>query len=116
MNKLKPCPFCGCQEAGAQWHHGYWSVTCGYAHDSTPSKHCFQDWGEFETEKEAVEAWNNRHENATGEWISTLIKAKKTCLEDKFDRYQPITCSICKNPAYEKYNYCPSCGAKMNNE
>lgn len=58
-SKLKFCPFCGCGEAGIKWHHGYWSVTCGYNHDSTPSKHCFQDWGEFETEEQAIEAWNS---------------------------------------------------------
>lgn len=63
MAELKPCPFCGCDEAGTQWHHGYWSVTCGYMHDGSPSKHCFQDWGEFETEKEATEAWNRRADN-----------------------------------------------------
>lgn len=60
MDELKPCPFCGCGEAGTKWHSGYWSVRCGYNHDSTQSEHCFQDWGEFATEKEAVEAWNRR--------------------------------------------------------
>ena len=60
MDNLKSCPFCGCGEAGTKWHSGYWSVQCGYNHDCTPSEHCFQDWGEFETEKEAVEAWNRR--------------------------------------------------------
>ena len=58
--ELKPCPFCGCSDAGTKWHHGYWSVACGYNHDSTPSTHCFQDWGEFETEEQAMEAWNTR--------------------------------------------------------
>lgn len=59
-NELKPCPFCGCEEAGTKWHSGYWSVQCGYNHDCTPSEHCFQDWGEFETEQKAIEAWNRR--------------------------------------------------------
>ena len=63
-NELKPCPFCGCDGAGTQWHHGYWSVTCGYHHDETPSGHCFQDWGEFKTEEEAVKAWNRRKEES----------------------------------------------------
>lgn len=58
--KIKPCPFCGQEGAGAHYDHGYWSVTCGYRHDGAPGGHCFQDWGEFETEKEAVEAWNHR--------------------------------------------------------
>lgn len=63
MTDLKPCPFCGLGEAGTQWHHGYWSVTCGYMHDGTPSNHCFQDWGEFETEEQAIKAWNRRADN-----------------------------------------------------
>ena len=54
----------GCEEAGTKWHNGYWSVQCGYNHDCTPSEHCFQDWGEFETEEEAIKAWNRRAENA----------------------------------------------------
>ncbi len=60
--KIKPCPFCGQEGAGAHYDHGYWSVTCGYRHDGAPSAHCFQDWGEFETEEEAAEAWNRRAE------------------------------------------------------
>lgn len=40
--KLKPCPFCGQEGAGAHWDHGYWSVTCGYRHDGAPGAHCFQ--------------------------------------------------------------------------
>lgn len=63
MAELKPCPFCGCDEAGTKWHYGYWSVQCGYNHDCTPSAHCFQDWGEFQTEIEAIEAWNRRADN-----------------------------------------------------
>ena len=56
-----PCPFCGCGEAGTKWHHGYWSIKCGYEHDASPSKHCFADWGEFSSEEEALSAWNTRH-------------------------------------------------------
>ena len=57
---LMACPFCGCHEAGTVQHNGYWSVKCGYMHDGTPSEHCFQEWGNFETEEEAIRAWNTR--------------------------------------------------------
>ena len=57
---LLPCPFCGCGEADTKWHHGYWSIQCGYAHDASPSKHCFLDWGEFNSAEEALSAWNTR--------------------------------------------------------
>lgn len=62
--KLKPCPFCGCEEVGTKWHGGYWSIQCGYSHNPIPSEYwteyCFQDWGEFGTEEQAIEAWNKR--------------------------------------------------------
>lgn len=62
QNDLKPCPFCGKGDAGTVWHHGYWSVQCSYfAKDNYPNR-CNQDWGEFDTEKEAAEAWNRRSE------------------------------------------------------
>lgn len=61
-----PCPFCGCGEAETKWHHGYWSIQCGYAHDALPSKHCFMDWGEFNSAEEAIEAWNTRPALLTG--------------------------------------------------
>lgn len=57
---LKPCPFCGQGDAGVRDHHGYYSVCCGYWSDGKPSKHCRQDWGEFETEDDAAKAWNRR--------------------------------------------------------
>ena len=53
-----------------------------------------------------------------GKWIGVIVKAKKECIFDKFDRYQPNTCSICKepSPANSNYSYCPHCGAKMDAE
>ena len=58
-NELKNCPFCGGDEAGTKWHHGFWSVQCGYWADEF-SGHCGQDWGEFDTQEAAIAAWNNR--------------------------------------------------------
>lgn len=53
-----------------------------------------------------------------GKWVSVIVKAKKECIFDKFDRYQPVTCSICKEPSpvNSNYSYCPHCGAKMDLE
>lgn len=65
MPELKPCPFCGQRDAGVRDHHGYYSVCCGYWSDGKPSSHCRQDWGEFETEDDAINAWNRRANNAT---------------------------------------------------
>ena len=62
---LKPCPFCGNEfpGTGINWYHGHWSIMCGYFdHRGKNSKYCYQVWGEFDTEKEAIEAWNRRLE------------------------------------------------------
>lgn len=73
MRELKPCPFCGCEGAGTQWHHGYWSVSCGYNPDATLDN-CFQDWGKFKTEEQAIEAWNTRTNNEYDDLIVDLYK------------------------------------------
>ncbi len=46
--KLKPCPFCGHE---AQINKDEWSIQCSY---------CPAYMGYFNTEQEAVEAWNRR--------------------------------------------------------
>lgn len=77
-DKLKPCPFCGCDNAGAQWHHGYWSITCGY-NDTFPAfrDYCFQPWGEFATKDDAIHAWNRRAlEQSVGKQKVKLRKCK----------------------------------------
>ena len=58
--KLEPCPHCGGTGAGVVDHRGYYSVRCGYWADNSNKDQCFQDWGEFETEEEAITAWNRR--------------------------------------------------------
>ena len=58
--ELKPCPFCGGEGAGTKWLYGYWAIQCGYFCDARRSDLCFQEWGEFDTEQEAIEAWNRR--------------------------------------------------------
>lgn len=47
-----------------------------------------------------------------GKWISELIE-DKTCFGEKFNEYQPISCSSCHKPVTVHYNFCPYCGAKM---
>lgn len=100
--ELKPCPFCGCGEAGAKWNHGYWSVMCGYTHDCTPSQHCFQDWGEFETEEKAVEAWNSRADvdaikNLLTERDAAIEMMRGKCFACKHDSIPYNTkCCVCK--------------------
>lgn len=97
---LKPCPFCGGEGAGIQDHHGYYSVTCGYYNDATSSKHCFQDWGKFETEEDAIKAWNRREIENTSkicencEWIG---RAGDCCnSESKYNGFLMRPADFCK--------------------
>jgi Lar family restriction alleviation protein len=52
MIELKPCPFCG-WKAILHTHHGKIYIGCA-------NYKCFTFMHQFETEKEAIKAWNKR--------------------------------------------------------
>ena len=91
MTELLPCPFCG-GEAQTLRNGSWWCVAC-----RTPF--CC-DVGKFDTEAEAIAAWNTR--------------AERTCERVHADGWL-WTCSACGS-MYDSgnlYNYCPNCGAKV---
>jgi len=53
MIELKQCPFCGWKAILHTHHHG--NIYIGCANDN-----CFTHIHKFETEKEAIKAWNKR--------------------------------------------------------
>lgn len=106
---LKPCPFCG-GEAVATYDSEYnpkgvYWVSCGRC-GAMPR-------GVFNTEVEAIEAWNTRAERT--------CKPKRVPVS--FDRelwpgvteMHRLVCSECgcADLGMSGVNYCPNCGAKV---
>lgn len=99
MKDLKPCPFCG-GEAQTLRNGSWWFVAC-------KSPFCC-DMGMFDTEAEAIEAWNTRAElTCEFEWsLADNGWADHTCRRCGYT----VNTDIHLSPGY---NYCPNCGAKV---
>ena len=100
--KLRPCPFCG-NEAELFESPGVYFVEC-----SNPKCNYPNNW---DTREEAIAAWNTRaFEPKSGNW--TLYENEAA---------NAWECSVCHeviqlmegNPQENKYNFCPTCGARL---
>ena len=125
MAELKPCPFCGGEAYidredcyGVQ--DDYYMVHC---------EKCSLQFGfcsMFESEEEAIEAWNRRADNEAepvkhGRWKSMIEPLG-------WDDTTTAECSVCGeswvlddenwtiDEVRQYWHYCPSCGAKMDLE
>lgn len=120
--KLKPCPFCGVEASvkyaaiGKGSAKGYW-VSCDNG-DCREDIECATY--AFDTEAEAIEAWNRRVERTCRmervAWHDTVgdheIKRHKfVCSSCGLELEADFTPSL-KYP----YLYCPKCGAKAVDE
>lgn len=56
MIDLKPCPFCGGNEVKVR-HEKYWRPKLS---SNVICKECFANTGWFDTDEEAINAWNRR--------------------------------------------------------
>lgn len=127
MTDLLPCPFCG-GEAQTLRNGSWWCVAC-----RTPF--CC-DVGKFDTEAEAIAAWNTRAQTVFGMTLDEVrqmmkrdAERERTCKVEitartiKGDECMGYRCSACGvalltptsglAAASCAFNYCPNCGAKV---
>lgn len=99
MSELLPCPFCG---GGAQTlrNGSWWCVAC-----RTPF--CC-DVGKFDTEAEAIEAWNTRSERT----CHIVEGSRKIVLSDETELFEN-GCSECNGYLDDFDSYCANCGARV---
>lgn len=119
MTELKPCPFCGGEAELVEGEYGMYLVgyaiyckgTCGAKLGVTGRLCEAYEWTPyFDTEAEAIAAWNTR--------------AERTCKNDDDDCDAWFKCSECglhskleiMSGGYGIPNYCPNCGARVRSE
>lgn len=121
MSELKPCPFCG---DIAHVHpidilnryNRRWNVRCD--NDKCIAGVVVRH---FDTEQEAIEAWNTRYEptcSVGGEWTAVSQTQERRLETCSFCGYV-FGISECNHAPWDyEYladipNYCPNCGAKV---
>lgn len=101
MDELKPCPFCGGEAemlTAESMNGGYlFGIMCN---------DCRSRGDVYDTEAEAIEAWNTRAER-TCHFIENYGEG---CWSKE---HRDGKCSICGEEMKGRYNYCPNCGAKV---
>ena len=103
---LEPCPFCG----GEAECHAWWSATISGKY-ATFCTECGSGTDYYNTEAEAIEAWNTR--------------AERTCHCTTDDSAWCFACSECGKTFprsdlhfthnHGEINYCPNCGRRVIN-
>ena len=99
LPKIKPCPFCGGENVetsykdtfSGDFRRGVYCADC-----------CGGVYPYYDTEAEAVEAWNTR--------------AERTCELTLDGTDGCFGCSECDENIPPLANYCPNCGAKVVSE
>lgn len=104
MSELKPCPFCGGE---ARTTMNYCTIDGQLEWESFAIIHECQIVGRlcthyFDTEAEAVEAWNTRRE---------VLYTKP--IEDGNGYFTSNRCGRCLEWLDYGWNYCPNCGARV---
>lgn len=130
MTELLPCPWCGSDirlsPINVPWSDNepcwaIWHIDGTKAYEAK----CPMEMGGYDTEAEAIAAWNTRDErvgerktiNKTGDFVPHDSRAERTCTN--VDKYASSGFFICGNCGFGDNaieltpNYCPNCGAKV---
>ena len=106
MTELLPCPFCGGEAHIVGGDDFFYNVVqCCNCH-ATAS-------GRYETEAEAIAAWNTRAERTCRNISRKLGNDEFTCEECCARVYGCRGEWFDANWEYHPFNYCPNCGAKV---
>lgn len=116
-NELKPCPFCGgeahvVEGMYSSYQEGY-AVRCRHCALTLGASgrlgECYEWSCCYETEAEAIEAWNTRAERTCHEVL--VDKHWRGCSECSYKWEFMYGIGKCERP-----NYCPDCGARVVSE
>lgn len=119
--KLLPCPFCGGPAeilTAESMNGGYlFGIMCN---------DCRSRGDVYDTEAEAIAAWNTRAErvgerktiNKTGDFVTHDSRAERTCENESDSGFICSACGFGDFDGFHGYrpNYCPNCGAKVVSE
>lgn len=116
-SELKPCPFCSDGDNPKHLKIIYHScesnlIKCMKREASTCG---------YDTEEEAIKAWNTRHERTCKPETETLdtvdvgIGFLERLVDNCSDCGEPLTCDYSSNAPWRRVlpNFCPNCGAKV---
>lgn len=108
MSELKPCPFCG-GEAKTRLDDRWWvhcgNCTCEIGFEGMDENGCC---GHFDTEAEAISAWNTRAERTCK--LEPLEAFYVTL--NMLDQTEWGVCSNCGTASPIDATYCCECGAR----
>lgn len=132
-SELLPCPFCGGEAktvlADTYPHRGMlhsWFVACKDSECGCELGFYGMDengtCGTYETEAEAIAAWNTRAATTIGQVAVEVVPTKRTC-KGESDMSEWV-CSECQcwiptgithenKKRVSAWNFCPHCGAKV---
>lgn len=105
MTELLPCPFCGGEAVLYNGNYG-WNVRCKDGKITVFTDCPAKKTGEidYDTEEDAIVAWNTRAER--------MCHIVETPLGIHDDTTAEV-CSECRVTIDRDCNYCPNCGAKV---